>query len=117
MSKSHRILAALMTLGLTLATFVAGSTQALAQRAPLPDDSAGLPAQPITHSVSNGSPIWVFIVVAALAAALSVAGRARRGQDAPVSGPAHRPRVIVALAARRLAARQTPGNQEPRCPS
>jgi len=75
MSKSHRILAALMTLGLTLATFVAGSTQALAQRAPLPDDSAGLPAQPITHSVSNGSPIWVFIVVAALAAALSVAAR------------------------------------------
>ena len=73
MSKSHRILAALMTLGLTLATFVAGSTQALAQRAPLPDDSAGLPAQPIRHSVSNGSPIWVSIVVAALAAALSVA--------------------------------------------
>jgi hypothetical protein len=74
MSKSHRMLAAFTTLGVTLAMFVAGSTQALAQRAPLPDDSGALPAQQITtQSVSHGSPIWVFIVVAAIAAVLSLA--------------------------------------------
>jgi hypothetical protein len=73
MFQSHRIRAALTTLGFTLAALAAGSTQAFAQRAPLPDDSGALPAQQVTvHSASNGSPIWVFIVVAAIAAALSV---------------------------------------------
>jgi hypothetical protein len=74
MFKSHRIRAALTTLGFTLAALAAGSTQAFAQRAPLPDDGTGVPAQQVTtQSVSHGSPIWVFIVVAAIAAALAVA--------------------------------------------
>jgi len=75
MSMHSRILAAFVALCATLATLTAAAASALARPNPLPnDDLPPIQQQPITiEHVSNGSPIWVFVVVAALTALVSVA--------------------------------------------
>jgi len=75
MFKHSRILAAFVALCATLATLTAVAASAFAAPKPLPNDGPPLvQPQPITvEHVSNGSPIWVFVVVAAVTALLSVA--------------------------------------------
>jgi len=73
MSKHSRTLVAFVALCVALVGLVAGAASALAR--PLPPDYGSPPdqQQPMTvEHVSNGSPIWVFVVVAVAAAALSV---------------------------------------------
>jgi len=76
MSKSHRIIAAFVTFCATIAMLAAGSAQALAGPVQ-PVEHGELPAQspiqsPVTiDHVTNGSPIWVFVVVAVAAAVVS----------------------------------------------
>jgi hypothetical protein len=73
MSTFRRFLTLALTLALGLGALLAGAPLALAQ--PIPD----LPGVPGTgHStpapaVSDGSPLWVFIVVAAASAATAIA--------------------------------------------
>jgi len=78
MSMHHRgpgTLAAFVALCAMLAILTAGAASALAMPKPLPnDDSLPIQQPPITvEHVSNGSPIWVFVVVAAVTALVSVA--------------------------------------------
>jgi len=78
MFKHSRILAAFGALCAMLATLtavaVAAAASALAAPQPLPNDELPIQQQPITvEHVSNGSPIWVFVVVAAVTALVSVA--------------------------------------------
>jgi hypothetical protein len=69
MTTSHRILAALAA----LATLALGVTPAFAMPAPPPDGGGVLPpAEPITvQHVTDGSPIWLFVVVALATAIVS----------------------------------------------
>jgi hypothetical protein len=76
MSRSRRTLTALVGLVLTIASLIAGAPTALAQRPPDPagyQENIVAPPLPQMEQVSYGSPIWVFILVAAVAAALTVA--------------------------------------------
>ena len=76
MSKRSRLLASFLALCAMLATLtaVAAAASGLAAPQPLPNDELPIQQQPITvEHVSNGSPIWVFVVVAAVTALVSVA--------------------------------------------
>jgi hypothetical protein len=55
-----------------LAMLVSFGPAAYAQRAPLPDDSYPAPTTPTISTVSHGSPLWVFAVVAIAAAVLTL---------------------------------------------
>jgi len=76
MSRSRRTLTALIGFVLTAASLIAGASSALAQ---LPPDAPGsgetiqAPPLPPLEQVSYGSPIWVFVLVAAVAATLTAA--------------------------------------------
>jgi len=76
MSRSCRTLTALIGFVLTAAGLLAGAASALAQ---LPPDPAGYgeniqaPPLPPVVQVSYGSPIWVFVLVAAVAVTLTAA--------------------------------------------
>lgn len=69
----RRTLTTLTGLLVALATLTAIGPAAYAQRAPLPDDSYPAPTTPIVSTVSHGSPLWVFAVVAVAAAVLTLA--------------------------------------------
>ena len=74
MSTIRRVPALALAFALTLGTLLAGAPLALAQ--PLLDSTntgAGAPpANTPAPAVSHGSPLWTFILVAAVAAAIAV---------------------------------------------
>jgi hypothetical protein len=77
MSATHRTPAALTGLLLALITLLLTAPTAFAH-VPLPDPAAAIPPSPtppapVVSVVSNGSPIWLFLLVAAAAVVLTIA--------------------------------------------
>jgi hypothetical protein len=72
MSTIRRLHTLALTVTLLLGALLAGAPLALAQRLPDPP-TTGAGSQPTTPAaVSHGSPLWVYIVVAAGTAAVSI---------------------------------------------
>lgn len=75
MSKQRRIIAMLVGLALGVLSFVAGAPASLAQVLPPPEGGpapAIAPTPAVSH-ITYGSPIWLFVLVAAVAVVLAVA--------------------------------------------
>ena len=71
MSTVRRLHTLALTVTVILGALLAGAPLALAQRLPDPP-TTGAGSQPTTPAVSHGSPLWVFILVAAGTAAVSI---------------------------------------------
>jgi hypothetical protein len=75
----RRILIAVVTVPATVVTLIALGPAAFAMPAPdpggalPPDYGAGAPSSPTVISVSHSSPLWVFVLVAAVSAAVTLA--------------------------------------------
>ena len=71
MSTIRRIHTLTLTVTLLLSALLASAPLALAQRIPDPPLTGGAPPT-TTPAVSNGAPLWLVIVVAAVTAAVSI---------------------------------------------
>jgi hypothetical protein len=69
----RRTVTTLAGMFVALATFIGLGPAAYAQPAPLPDDTYLAPTTSTVSTVSNGSPLWVFAVVAIAAAIVTLA--------------------------------------------
>jgi hypothetical protein len=78
MSIPHRGLTALPAIGAAIAALTGTITTAAAMPAPAPDGGGAVPDHPVppappVYSISHGSPLWVFVVVALATALITLA--------------------------------------------
>ena len=78
MSISHRGLLAFAAVGAAIAAFAGSVAAAAAMPVPEPDGGGAVTSHPVqqpppVYSISHGSPLWVFVVVALATAVITLA--------------------------------------------